>query len=104
MVRSIEERVAAYAGQGYGPLTVARFERALREAAELGPLGAVQADISRLTAAITGGAKPQGPFAPAALSRLTGLAADAVDMPLKDVRRVRDTLRRALERAGLPTP
>ena len=103
MPKSIEEQVAAFRASGFGPQTVARFERSLRETAEFGPLGFVQRDIDRMTAAITGAGVAGAP-GPRVLARVTKLAADAVDMPIQDARRVRRALQRIADTAGIPLP
>jgi len=107
MANDIDRKERAYREMGFGAITAGRYGRALREAAELGPLGAIQKDIARMTAAITGAPAPPGygpPFSPAMLARATGLAEDAVNMPLEDARRVRDSLRGMLRRAGIQRP
>ncbi len=107
MAKSIEAKVAAYRELGYGPKTVARFERSLRETAEFGPLGFVQRDIGRIMDAITEGL-PGGPLVASRqqglMARATKAVADLASLPIEDARKAREAVKRIAETAGIPLP
>ena len=104
MAKSIAERVASYRDMGFGPRTVAEFERSLRETAEFGPLGFVQRDIDRVMTAITEGVPGAGQRTTEQQNMVTRglkLVEGVASMPIADARRVRKSLRGVAERSGI---
>ena len=104
MEERIESAVERFRQAGFGPLRVGRYQRALQETLQYGPLGFIQRDIERIRAAITKGL----PYAPmpterqqSLIAKANQLAQDIANMPIEDARRARQALQRIAREVGV---
>lgn len=89
---------------GFGPTRVARYERAMTEVAQFGPLGFLQRDAERIKAAITTvlpATSLPAERAQTLVDRANKLAEGIVNMPLEDARRARKALQRIAGEFGV---
>ena len=96
--------MASFREVGMGPIRAGRYERALRETLQYGPLGFLQRDAERIRDAITKGL----PYAPmpterqqTLIARANKMAQDILNMPLADAKKARESLKRIAREVGV---
>ncbi len=86
-----------FAQAGFGPARVARFQRAMTEVTQYGPMGFIQRDIARIQKAINDATQEGDKMR----QRVDALVQKAAELPLEQARNTRKTLQNIAKQLGV---